>query len=71
VEKTVTVLAPVHAIGSGDSLSKVADTDSNYLVMKKGDEFFLKFPYQPASGIDDLKRDFVFVSRGYYISDPK
>lgn len=72
VAKEVHRFAPVYARAGEDVLSRVANTDNNYLVMRKGDELFLKFPYQPqAAGRANFKRDFVFVSRGYYILDVK
>jgi hypothetical protein len=70
IDKYVHELAPVYARSGGDVLSLVTDTDGKYLVMKKGDELFLKFPYQPAKD-SNFKRDFVFISRGYYIPDKK
>ncbi len=71
VDKEVHELAPVYARAGEDVLSRVSGVDGNYLVMKKGGELFLKFPYQPASNRSGFKRDFVFVSRGYYVPDPK
>jgi hypothetical protein len=71
IDKEVHELAPVFAKAGEDALSRLADIDGKYLVMKNGDELFLKFPYQPAKDRSNFKRDFVFVSRGYYIPDQK
>jgi len=71
MDKEVHELAPVYAEAGNDSLSKVAATDGNYVIMQMGEELFLKFPEQPASDRSDFKRDYVFVSSGYYVPDKK
>jgi hypothetical protein len=71
IDMEVHELAPVYANTGKDRLSLVSATDGNYVIMHKGDELFLKFPYQPASDRSDYMRNFVFVSRGYYIPDQK
>jgi hypothetical protein len=71
VEKEVHELAPAYARAGVDVLSQVGNADGKYLVMNRGDELFLRFPYQPANGRINLKRDFMFISRGYYIPDQK
>jgi hypothetical protein len=71
IEKEVHEFTPVYAKAGEDALSQVGNTDGNYLVMKKGDELFLKFFYQPPEGKINFKRDFIFISRGYYIPDQK
>ena len=71
MEKEVHKLAPVYAKADNDSLSLVVNTDGHYLVMQKGDELYLKFPYQSDSDRSEFKRDFIFVSRGYYVPNKR
>jgi hypothetical protein len=63
---TATQVAPTSAVfGASDILGKVATADGDYFEMSAGEEFLLSFPVlQLAAG--DV-RDFVFVSKGYYV----
>jgi hypothetical protein len=59
-------VAPTAASGGAASiLDKLAAADGNYCAMSGGNQFSLKFPVraQPAGSV----RDFIFVSKGYYI----
>jgi hypothetical protein len=69
VQKEIDMLSPVLAqSGSEDVSSKLADIDSVYAVMNRGDEILLHFAEKPAAG-SAMKRAFVFLSKGYYIPE--
>jgi hypothetical protein len=37
------------------------------MIMNQGDDVFVKFPYQAGKIDPNSKRDFIFVSKGYYL----
>jgi hypothetical protein len=60
------LVAPSKAMSGGtDILDTLLAADGDYFVMSTGEKFSLEFPVlDQAAG---TKRDFVFVSRGYYV----
>lgn len=63
---SVTAVAPQKAtFGSENILPKLTAADGDRFAMSSGEAFALEFPVVPLA--PGLARDFVFVSRGYYI----
>lgn len=63
---TVTTTAPVAAhFGATDLLPKVATADGTYAELSSGESFSLAFPALTLP--EGQTRDFVFVSKGYYV----
>lgn len=51
--------------GSLDVLNALLTADGNYAKMTSGDKIYLEFPVKPLAS--ESIRDFVFVSKGYYV----
>ena len=65
---SVTELSPDVATSAGsDILGTVKTVDSNYFEMAEGEKFYMEFQEIPVASGEI--REFIFVSRGYYIPD--
>lgn len=63
---TLAQVSPISAtVGSNDVREKIVAADADYVQMGSGQEMLLAFPAPPLAS--DLVREFVFVTKGYYI----
>lgn len=59
------VLPTLAIFGEADILPILIAADENYFEMTTGEKFYLEFPIEPL--VEGSVREFIFVSRGYYI----